>query len=119
MMRSHFSPASTSKFENRGVVNVRHAFDAGHAVAFQQETQNHLGFLDRQIHSVQMVFPRLQERLRALAALIALVAFTVTSFALTFDPAGMAGHFAISLDRADQKPDNGLEESVRLRSRGF
>ncbi len=80
------------KLQNRGVVNFGGSFDAGHAVTFEQQPQNHLGFLHGQVHAVQVILARLQERLGALAALIALATLTVAALALTFDPAGMAGH---------------------------
>jgi hypothetical protein len=55
-----------------------HAFDSRNTVAFEQELQNHLRFLDRQVHAVERLLLRFSEPLGALAAaLIALVAFTV------------------------------------------
>ncbi len=66
-----------------------------------------------------MILTRLQERLGALAALIPLSSFTVASLAFTFDAAGMTGHARFPLESRWPKADNGLAESVRLRSRGF
>jgi hypothetical protein len=63
------------------------ALDGRNGVPFKQELQDQLGLLDRQVHAVKRFVLRLPEPLRALAALIALVALTIASLALTFDPA--------------------------------
>src|SRR5689334_5007576 len=62
---------------------------------------------------------RLGECFSALVAAVALKAVPVFTVTRSVDPAVVARHCAISLDRASQKPDNQIEGSVRLRSRGF
>jgi hypothetical protein len=56
------------ELQNRGVVNIGKPFHARNAVAFQEEPQDHLGFLNGQIHAVQVVLTRLRENLAALGA---------------------------------------------------
>jgi hypothetical protein len=55
-------------------------------------TENHLRFLDWQVHAVQVILKRLQKHLGALAALIAPVTLAVASVALTIRLAIVASH---------------------------
>src|ERR1700680_3665605 len=40
------------ELQNRGVVNIGGSLHARHTVAFEEETENHLGFVHRQIHTI-------------------------------------------------------------------
>ncbi len=68
------------------------AHDARNRVAFEQEFENEFRFIQRQVHAIERIVPGFQKRLRALAALKPLLAFTVIALALAFDPAVVAGH---------------------------
>jgi len=105
-----FLTGQGEQLQDRGVVNVRGAFDAGYTVAFQQKPQNHLGLLYGQVHAVQWLVARLQEGFRALAALESLRTLSVASLAFAFDPAGMTGH-GNPLEIRNQKPDNEFADS--------
>ena len=74
------------------MVHFRGTFDARNGVAFEQETEDHFGLFDWQVHAVQMILAWLQKYLGALAALIALVTLAVAPIALTVGVAVVASH---------------------------
>lgn len=80
------------QFQNRSVMNPGYALYARNGITFEQQLENHFRLVDGRVHSVQVIFSRLQESLGALAALIPLVTFAVVSFALTFGTAVVASH---------------------------
>jgi len=90
-----FANKFSSRNEAIRVVNFCRALDAGNAIAFQQELENHLGFFDGQIHAVQRVVAGVREYLAALIALVALAVTALAKFS-TFDTAIVAGHCEIS-----------------------
>lgn len=73
------------------MVNVREAFRARNGIAFEQQPEHHLRFLDRQIHAIKSVIAGIREHPAALLALIALpvLAFTKSS---AVDPTIVASH---------------------------
>ena len=79
------------QLQDRGVMNFGDALDARNAVTFEQETENHFGLLDGQVHAVQGVVTGIREHLAALVALVALAVLALTEFP-TFCPAIVAGH---------------------------
>jgi hypothetical protein len=60
------------KLQNRFLVDIGQTNYARDAVAFEREFQDHLGFLDRQVHPVKRVVACIGEYLVALRALVAL-----------------------------------------------
>ncbi len=65
------------------------------AVALQEQPQNHLGFLNGQVHAVKRLIAGVGEHLAALDALIALAIFPFTELAAV-DPAIVTGHWESS-----------------------
>ena len=63
------------QFQNRAVVDAGHPLHAGDAVAFEKHFKNEFRFVYRQVHAVQRIVLKLQENLRALAALESLMTF--------------------------------------------
>jgi hypothetical protein len=86
---------SHQQLQDRGVMNFGGAFDARNGVAFEQETENHFGLLDRQVHAVQSLVAGIRENLAALGALVALAVLAFTEFA-AFCPTIVASHGEIS-----------------------
>jgi len=80
------------QLEDRRVMNFRDAFDTRNAVALKQEFQNHLRFLDWQVHTVKRVVPCIGEYLAALRALVTLTVLALPEFT-AFGTAIVAGHF--------------------------
>lgn len=85
--------SENQQLENRCVMNLGNALDGRNGITFEQEFEDHLGLLDRQVHAVQVIFPEFQEHLGALTALVALVTLAVTSVAFTINAAIVAGHY--------------------------
>ena len=73
------------------MVNVGQPDYARNAVALKQELENHLRFLDGQVHAVKGVIACIGEHLAALRALVALAVLALPEFT-AFGTAGMAGH---------------------------
>jgi hypothetical protein len=81
------------------------ALDARNAVAFKQELQDHLGFLDRQVHALKRLLLRFSEGFRAGLAAEALKPVAVPSEALAFGTAVVARHSGLELSSGQS--DNG------------
>lgn len=107
------------KLEDRGVMNFRQSLDTRNAVHFEQQLENHLGFLDGQVHAVQRLLLRLQERLGTLAALIPLITLAVASVAFAFGSAIVASHCGSPVESTADLLDNGVAGPSRLRLCGF
>ena len=83
--------SENQELQNCGVVYFGSAFNAGYAVAFEQEPENYFRPLNRQVHAVQEVVARLSKKPPALGALVALAVLTLPELP-AFDPAVAAGH---------------------------
>jgi len=84
------------------------ALNARNTVAFKQKSEHQLGLFETEIHAVQRLFLRLQERLRALATLIPLITLAVASMAFAFGSAIVAGHCGSPVESTADLPDNGV-----------
>jgi len=76
------------------MMNFSGAFNARHGVTFEQEPQNHFGFLDGQLHAVERLITGISENLAVLGALVSLAVLVFTEFA-AFGLAVVAGHCEI------------------------
>jgi len=73
-------------------VYLSEAHHARNAVAFEQESQNHLGFFDGQVHAVKRVVACVREHLAALGTLVALAVLALAKLP-ALGPAIVTGHF--------------------------
>jgi|ERR1035438_3855100 hypothetical protein len=89
------------------------------AISFQQELKRQQTFLVAGIHIPERPLVGLSEGLAALHTTVALPSITMLPELCGLDPAIVARHYTISLDRSNQKPDNEIARSVRLRLCGF
>jgi hypothetical protein len=83
------------QFQDGRVMDFGSAFNARHAVSFEQEPQDHLGLVDWQIHAVKRRITCIGEYLAALVALVTLAILAFTELA-AFGSAVVAGHCEIS-----------------------
>jgi len=101
------------ELQNRGVMNFRCAFDTRNGIAFEQEPENHLSFLHREIHAVKRIGVRFSECLAAVAALVARQAVAVFAVLPAFRSAIVARHFGdLAFFEQERQNDSGRKNPV-------
>jgi hypothetical protein len=109
MTRSHFLASKNQEFKNSGVMYASDALDAGHAISFEQETENSLSFVNGRVHPVQQIGVRLSECFRALTTAEPLKSVAMFSEALAFGTAIVAGHADLDLSSGPVQNGGGCQ----------
>jgi hypothetical protein len=109
-----FLSCKNEQLQDRLLMYFREPYDAGDTVALKQELENHLGFLDGQVHAVKRGVAGIREHLAALRALIALTRTAFTELP-AIGTTGMACHSGLELSSG--RVHNGIGPTIH--SLGF
>ena len=108
------------ELDDRFAVQATQALRTPDAVTFNQESKCELAaLLFKVVFHPERLCVRFGKCLTAVVATVALQSIAMLSRLLAIDPAIVARHCAISLDRSSQKPDNRGVRFARLRLCGF